>query len=116
MSKGQLAPASAISAAAALAGSRSGSGLREMMMIAMLAMMSSPAVASWTRAQRKGAREKEGEEEGFHRGGMEKWTLKNKSSEVGSREETWRMCFTRERIWITAPSHILGGEMNRGQR
>lgn len=65
----QLAPAPAIKAAAALAGSRCSSGLREMMtMITTLAMMSSPAVTSWTRAQRKRGRE----EEGFHRGGMEK--------------------------------------------
>lgn len=56
--EGQLVPASAIEAAAALAGSRSSSGLREMLMITMLAMMSSPAVASWTRVQRNRERER----------------------------------------------------------
>ncbi len=30
-------------------------------------------------AEKEGGREREREEEGFHRGGMEKWTLKNKS-------------------------------------
>lgn len=60
--EGQLASVSAIKAAAVLAGRRSSSGLREMMMmmITMLAMMSSPAVVSWTRAPReRGGREKE---------------------------------------------------------
>lgn len=47
----QLAPAPAIKAAVVLAGSRCSSGLREMM-ITTLAMMSSPAVTSWTQEKR----------------------------------------------------------------
>lgn len=62
--EGQLVPAPAIKAAAGLVGRRSSSGPREemmmMTMITMLVMISSPAVVSWTGAQRKrGERERE---------------------------------------------------------
>lgn len=80
--------------------------------------MSSPAVASWTWAQRERRRERERErEEGFHSGGMEKWTLKNKSDELGSREETWGESIPLDLEYLEYRSQsYLGGEMNRGQR
>lgn len=41
---------------------------------------------------------------------MEKWTLKNKSRIQGG---DLGECVPQNNIWITAPSHIRGGEMER---
>lgn len=76
----------AIKAAAVLAGSRFSSVLREtpitMMMITMPAMMSSPAVASWTEYRER--------EEGGGKGknGHLKKKKKKKRGESGTKEET----------------------------
>lgn len=78
MLKGQRAPASAIRAAAALAGSRSRQWAQgdDDDHDACDDEFSSCGQLDLSAEKR---REKEGEEEGFHRGGMEKWTLKTKA-------------------------------------
>lgn len=71
-----------------------------------------PSAEEGKRARERGGRRKRDFIEEEWKNGP----LKNKSSEVGSREETLRMCSTESSIWITAPTPYTGGEMNGGQR